>query len=168
MENKKIYTYKQLIRFFELIADKHKLIKDCKVCRDWELGANQTLFPLLQVTPYTASLKKTVVNNDYNMMEYSLKLRILDKLQKGNENRDDVYSDTLQLITDVITTFNTHPFFRNNNVKIVSDADFSSEEEKTTFRAAGWSTVIRIRVINYIGYCGVPIESITDEDLFNI
>lgn len=160
-----ITTYNQVIKIFELIAQQHKQLNSCFIGRNWELGAENAniKFPVLQVKPSTARLIKNSSDKRYNCAEFSISIRVLDLLQKEELNKTDVYSDTFQIIQDIVALISTHPYFKNKFCEITNNTvEAIAEEELTTLNAAGWSTVLQIKVLNWGGYCGIPIDWSTD------
>lgn len=160
-----ISTYKQIVGIFEYIASKHYQINDFFVGKNWELKEN-ILFPFLQVRPSTAQVLKNVNGAQFNTLEITLVLRVLEQLNKEVKNKTDAYSDTLQILTDIMTLVNKHPYFADKTIQIVNDVEFISEEELTTFNAVGWSAIVRLRIINFAGACGIPVASMSTTEFY--
>ena len=155
-----ISTYKQVINIFETIASYHYQINDFIVGRNFEVK-DDIKFPFLQVAPSTAQILHNVNGAGFNTLEISLRLRVLEQLNKEEVNKIDAYSDTLQILTDVMSLVNTHPALKDKTITIINDVEFISEEELTTLNACGWSAIVRLKIINYTGACTVPIADLT-------
>jgi hypothetical protein len=160
-----ISTYRQIVGIFEYIASKHLQINDFVVGRNWEVK-DQINFPFLQVRPSTAQVIKNVNGAGFNTLEISLFLRVLEQLNKEEKNKTDAISDTLQILSDVITLVNTHPYFADKTIQIINDPEFIEEEELTTLNAVGWACLIRLRIINYAGACGIPVATMSTTDFY--
>jgi hypothetical protein len=159
-----ISTYKQIINIFETIASYHYQLHEFIVGKNWEVK-DDIKFPFLQVSPYTAQVLRNVNGVGFNTLEMTLKLRVLEQLNKEEINKTDAYSDTLQILTDVMSLVNTHPAFADKTIQIVNNVEFLAEEELTTLNAIGWSAIVRLRIINYTGACTVPIADLTAASL---
>lgn len=155
-----IITFNQIIEVFRLIAEHHLQIKGFFVGKNWELNAAEELnFPLLQIKPLTATIEKSASLKKFSTATFSIYLRCLDRLDKGEANKSDIYSDTFQIIQDVVNLVSSHPYFLENRIELTASVNCTPEEELTTEFAAGWSTVLYITIRNINSYCGLPVNN---------
>jgi hypothetical protein len=159
-----VLTFNQIIEIFREISQHHLQIKGFFVGKNWELNdANDPVeFPLLQIKPLTASLPIANGVKKYPTAEFSIYVRVLDRLDKGEANKSDVYSDTFQIIQDIINLISCHPYFVMNRIELNTSISCLPEEELTTEYAAGWSTVFTITIRNVNSYCGLPMNDWSD------
>ena len=160
-----ITTLNQIIKIFEHIAQQHYQINDFFVGKNWELQdeANGLKMPVLQVYPSTARIQKSSNSNQFSTAEFSISLKIWDLLRKDEQNKTEIYSDTFQILQDVVTLLSTHQYFKDNFC-ILSNSiiEAIAESEKVAINVIGWSTVITIKVKNWGSVCTIPIEWTTD------
>jgi len=159
-----IITYNQILKVMEEIAKHHLQIKGFFVGKNWELNESngKVNFPLLQVKPLSSNIVKSNQTKKFNTVQFSLYIRVLDRLDKGEANKSEVYSDTFQIIQDIVNLMSCHPYFKENLIELTTSVNLTPEEETVTEFAAGWSTVLYIQIRNVNSYCGLPVKDWSD------
>lgn len=167
-----VISYKQIIERIQILIETHQQFMDmaCYVGRDYEAiedGRNEVFFPLLQITPVGADFIHSTESSatSYPTTTFNLKLRVLDKVMKNEENKIDVYSQTHLIIGNIINLISHHQWFGDNDLKIISTVvSCIPEEYNNTHFACGWATNVVFQIRNWNGVCGQPFE---DSDKFN-
>lgn len=153
-----INTYNQILTALEDIATRHLQINNYGVGDKWEIGAEELRYPILWVNPVKALMKRGN-NDDYSSFEVSMDLKVMDLVDKSELNENDVQSDTLEILKDVIIEFSGNPDFVTSRLSIVGDLSFTPFTENTDEECTGWEVNINLRMPNVRSYCGLPITS---------
>lgn len=153
-------TYNGLISIMQDIATRHYMIDTFLVGRNSEIGESAAVvYPMLQVYPTTARMP---INEQgfFKTIEIEISVKVIDQLQPAKENENDIVSDTLQTLQDIINELNTHPYYVNKRVRIIGDIDFEELDEFEDDFTSGWECNLTFQFINHNTYCGLPIGSI--------
>jgi len=153
-----IITYNNIISVFEDIANRHYQIKTFKVGDQWEEDANTVSYPMLVVNPTSADMARG--ENGYATFEITMNVLVSDQVYKGEENENEVVSDTLQMIQDIIVEFNQHPYYTNSRFDIVGDLTFEPFTERNDDEVTGWQVGMTLRTPNIRKFCGIPVSEI--------
>jgi hypothetical protein len=156
-----IITYNNIISVFEDIASRHYQIKTFKVGDQWEEDANTVEYPMLVVNPTSAYMQRAGDDMGYATFEISMNVLISDQVYKGEENENDVVSDTLQMIQDIIVEFNKHPYYTNSRFDVVGDLNFIPFTERNDDEVSGWEVGMTLRTPNIRNFCGIPVSDIS-------
>ena len=155
-----IITYNNIISVFEDIANRHYQIKTFKVGDQWEEDANTVQYPMLVVNPTSANMARSANDMGYATFEITMNVLVSDQVYKGEENENDVISDTLQMIQDIIVEFNQHPYYTNSRFDIIGDLDFEPFTERNDDEVSGWEVGMTLRTPNIRKFCGIPVSEI--------
>jgi len=153
-----ILTYNNIISVFEDIAERHYQINTFFVGDSWEEDASTVVYPLLAVNPTGANMNKG--ENGYAVFEITMNVLLSDLVFKGEENENDVISDTLQIIQDIIVEFNQHPYYTNSRFDVVNDLNFTPFTERNDDEVSGWQVEMVLRTPNIRSFCGIPVSEI--------
>ena len=93
-------TLKQLFNKIEQFAANHGQIKECVIGTSYKVDTKTRNYPLLLVTPKPGFIKN-------NALSLTLDILALDILDGEEANMQDVWSDMLLIITDVVAFFGT-------------------------------------------------------------
>ncbi len=100
----------------------------------------------------------------YTVFNTTLELQVLDLVNKDNNNRMDVMSDTQQIIADIVTEFSTHPYYMDNSIDTVSDISFDPIRGAYGGDVDGWKISVTLEHPVKLSYCGNPVENIQGFD----
>lgn len=132
------------------IAGKHKNIKSfyCGEIANFRLLT--TTYPLLYVHYSNASLK-------LHEIEYDLNLFVLDRLETDFSNENNIYSDTLQTLTDIKSLLKYGKQYYNlfrvdDNTPVVKVTDKINSD-----LVCGWNMNIKIRTDFVYNICTIPL-----------
>lgn len=156
-------TLEQIILLFNDIADRHKQINKFIVSEDYNLGEiDDNDFPLLAVVPTNPNLPKDV--NGFSMFTMDLEIKLLDLVNDDLDNKIHVYSDSIEILKDIVNEFATHPYYHDLGVDIISDASMEKLDGFTDLDLYGYGTELTIASPNKISFCGSPITNLTGYD----
>jgi hypothetical protein len=156
-------SVQSLNQAFEDIVTAHDIFKSFKTYSFEEIDVlkwNVTDYPLLYAQVTNATVEDGVTTFDYDVVVADL---VIERMQPV---LDEVYSDTLGLLQDVIALFeNTLSLPTGATAPNLSD-DFGLELPVSCqpFTArfdnllTGWSTSLSIRVPNALNLCNVPVS----------
>ena len=153
-------TLNQLITLYQDIATRHKQVNDFLAVQDFNIEMDKApVYPLLVVNPVSANLPRT--DNGYTSFNTTFELQVLDLVNKDNNNRMDVMSDTQQIITDVVNEFNTHPYYIDNAIDTISDISFDPIRGAYGGDVDGWKISITLEHPVQLSYCSAPVLPIS-------
>jgi hypothetical protein len=155
-----IITYKQILKVFENIAQRHYMLNSFFVGKDEDLQESTELsYPMLQVYPVNTNL---TINEqgEYKTKQFSFDIKVLDLLLEDKTNRDDVISNCDRILSDVVNEINQNPYFINSNFALINDVGAEPLEEFEDDFLAGVSAQISFKSINTNTFCGLPLSPI--------
>lgn len=141
----------QAINALQTIANNHLQLKGSFVfCDVADLEAkNELKYPLLWADVIPAQFGTKTI-------DLNLQLTCVDMVSKGLENEQDVLSDTLQILSDVVTTIRQDPTYFD--LFIISES-LSATPIKDHYQdeVAGWVCNVTLQIENAYDLCAVPI-----------
>jgi hypothetical protein len=111
-------------------------------------------YPLMWVVPPNGSISGNIETLDFSII-------IMDIEKKGGANRNDIYSDVLEISKDVVAQLshqNYGWFFDANGVNLES---FS---ERFTDDVTGWTFNVGLQLDYSADRCVIPYDGTTSED----
>lgn len=160
-------TYKNIVDDFNSIATNHYLINSFHNGFLDEVDIdkmNTNSFPLLYVEPTANTI-------DSGVLTYSFNIYILDILKEDLSNREEVWSNTLQIIQDIVAEVKQNLSLQTSGGDSGKKFSYFSDEvvlelpittEPITARFAniltGWTSNISLQVNNTNNLCDAPIE----------
>jgi len=152
-------TLNNVLSVFQSIAERHLQIFDYGVGDNWEIGAsNELKHVVLWVNPTLSSTPKGT--NGYSATVFDINVRVFDLCDKSELNENEVLSDTLEILKDVVVELSTHPNYINGNFELVNDVSFDKFTEYGDEEVSGWETTMSIEIPNGISWCSTPINPI--------
>jgi hypothetical protein len=156
----KIQTINQLISVFKDIATRHYQINGFGIGDAWEVGAStEKMHPVLWVNPVTASMPSS--DNGYKTFEIDFEVRVFDLVNKDESNENNVLSDTIDVLKDIVTEFKGHPYYVNSQLNIIDDISFEAFTEEFDEEVSGWLCEISLMTPVLTTFCGIPATDIT-------
>ena len=125
---------------------------------------DETNFPLLYVEPTTNTI-------DSGVLTYSFNVYVLSILKEDLSNREEVWSNTLQIIQDIVAEVKQNLSLQTSGGDSGKKFSYFSDEvvlelpittDPITARFAniltGWTSTISLQVNNANSLCDAPIE----------
>ena len=160
-------TYKNIIDDFSTIATNHYQINSFHSGFLDEVDVDkmdQSNFPILYVEPSTASI-------DTGVLTYSCNVYVLSILKEDLSNREEVWSNTLQITQDIIAEFKQNMSLQTSGGdsgkkfsyipgEVVLNLPINAEPFTVRFAnmLTGWSASFTMQVNNPNSLCNAPIE----------
>ena len=148
-------TLKQLDELFSNIASAHKQINDYHFGFLWTIeekmnakGANSCKYPLLVVVPMQGVTGTQVKDRTFQVM-------VMDIPNKDKSNLIEVWSDTEQILDDVIKTFR----YESTAYELVDEPILYPYDEEHTDWVSGYRAELNIRTNFNSNYCDIPSTS---------
>ncbi len=152
-------TLNQIIKAFADITERHRQLNTFFVGDNWEIGASEALLhSVLAVNPTKADMPKT--ENGYSSFSVDFNVKCFDLVDKDESNEQEVLSDTLEILKDIINEFNTHPFYIEGDFLIDGNVSFTPFTEAFDSEVSGWEATFTLTSPNRRSYCSNPIDSI--------
>lgn len=138
-------TLKMLYEVFNTIGASHSQINTTTIGDIFEIDLTETTYPLMHVATNTASFGQHTLN-------YTFQIIVMDLVSKDESNEEDVLSDTLETIGDVIS------LLKNQTSSFTTIDDFQTEvaispsvscepfTERFDNEVSGWTANISIEV----------------------
>ena len=156
----KIQTVNQLISVFKDISTRHYQINGFGVGDNWENGASEAkMHPVLWINPTTATMPSS--DNGYKTFEIDFEVRVFDLVNKDESNENEVLSDCIDILKDIITEFKGHPYYVNSQLNIIDDINFEAFTEEFDEEVSGWVCEISLMTPVLTSFCGIPSAEIT-------
>ena len=156
----KIQTVNQLISVFKDISTRHYQINGFGIGDNWENGASEEkIHPVLWINPTTANMPES--ENGYKTFEIDFEVRVFDLVGKNEGNENEVLSDCIDILKDIIAEFKGHPYYTNSQLNIVDDISFEAFTEDLDEEVSGWSCDITLMTPILNSFCGIPAADIT-------
>jgi len=90
-----------------------------------------------------------------NFINVTVQLACIDKVLKGDENENEIESNTLAIIGDLINYINTNDSWRY--AKVITNPSATKLVDRSQDVASGWMATIQFRLIKDNGVCDLPI-----------
>tara|TARA_R110002049_G_scaffold190493_2_gene359159 strand:- start:346 stop:2100 length:1755 start_codon:yes stop_codon:yes gene_type:complete len=156
----KIQTINQLVSVWKDIATRHYQINGFGIGDNWEAGTDKAyMHPVLWINPVSASMPSS--DYGYKTFEIDFEIRIFDLVNKDESNENEVLSDTIDILKDIIAEFKGHPYYVNSQLNIIGDIDFEAFTEEFDEEVSGWVTEISLMTPVLTTFCGIPATDIT-------
>ncbi len=155
----KIQTVNQLISVFKDISTRHYQINGFGVGDNWENGTSEKMHPVLWINPTTAAMPSS--DNGYKTFEIDFEVRVFDLVNKDESNENEVLSDCIDILKDIIAEFKGHPYYVNSQLNIIDDINFEAFTEEFDEEVSGWICEISLMTPVLTSFCGIPSAEIT-------
>lgn len=161
MTTTSIVTINQLIRWFQTFQENHYFLKDFGFGEPYDIGTSvQMDFPYMWVTLNEDNSIATASNVKSAIPDISFSIMMMDKINNQpnyldangfqSDNSQEILSDTLQCLQDLITYIQNE--WQKYGVLISQDVSFYPAVDETTDKATGIVAriVLRTRQVNCI------------------
>ncbi len=151
-------TVNQITELFRDIANRHLQINSFKPAQDFNIDAEEALlFPVLVVNPTGSEMPKK--DNGFTSYSISFSMQVLDLMNKDRDNEDDVISDTLTILREVVNEFSTHPDYMEDALDITGNISFTPIRGGYDSDVSGWRCSITFESPNNLSYCTSPLKT---------
>ena len=144
-------TFLNLYDVFKTIALNHRQINTFGFGETWEVATSGTVnYPYLWVVPKDSRVRTGEIG-------FSFEFIMMDLVQKGKDNQNDVHSDTHQALCDVLSRLRQGGY--NFNIKRDSEIILTQFTDKFDDEVAGWSGSVTVWVDWDWDSCAIPTLS---------
>ena len=159
-------TFRNVVGYLETIAEKHYEINSFHSGELDEVDINKlgaTDYTMLYAEPGTVVVDKGVLSYSFTLyvMDMVNDQVLGDSPNNQRVGRVDTYSETLQIMQDVINEFH-HSLYSTSWVddQVVLDLPINAEPFTARFdnELTGWTATINVQVHNKNNLCIVPID----------
>ena len=162
-------TLNDIVRAFKDIGERHLQIKTFFVGQDFDLGNDTARNSILAVNPISAVLPKT--DGGYTSYAVDFTVKVLDLVNKDMSNELEVLSDGLEILKDIVSELNTHPYYIESSFDIIGDVSFEPARGVFDSDLTGWECTFTLEAPNYRYFCGLPMDALNGQtyypDLFS-
>ncbi len=160
-------TYKNIIDDFSTIATNHFQINSFHSGLLDEVDIDkmdQSNFPILYVEPGTTTA-------DTGMLTYNFNVFVMNKIKEDLSNREEVWSEMLQIMQDIIAEFKQNLSLQRTGgdsgkkysyvpgeVVLQTPINIDPFSVKFANMLTGWSSTLSLEVNNPNSLCNAPIE----------
>lgn len=153
-------TYNNVIDTLKCVGENHYQIQAVTSGDIWEIDLDKnTLFPLLHINTINVEASKS-------QLQFNFQLVVADLVEPNEANEQEVLSDTLSILLDVVSIFRRGESLYHYNTTHGEEArywtadDFSFEPFTERFDNAlsGWVVNIPIVVEYPYDTCGIPTD----------
>jgi|TARA_R100001594_G_scaffold33534_1_gene62203 hypothetical protein len=160
-------TYKNFIDDFSTIATNHFLINSFHSGLLDEVDIeklDESNFPILYVEPGTTTA-------DTGMLTYNFNVFVMNKIKEDLSNREEVWSEMLQIMQDIISEFKQNLSLQRTGGdsgkkysyvpgEVVLETPIDMEPFSVRFAnmLTGWNATLTLEVNNPNSLCDAPIE----------
>ena len=149
-------TFRNVVGYLDTIAENHLELQSFHSGFLDEVDINKLGaedYPILYAEPGSATI-------DQGSLTYSFNIYVLDMLQEDSDNRNDTFSENLQILQDVINEFKQNLYSTSWVAnEIVLDIPITAEPFTARFDnvLTGWNATLNIEVNNTNNLCISPI-----------
>ena len=159
-------TFRNIVGFLETIAEKHYEINSFHSGMLDEVDLNKlgaTDYVILYAEPGTVVVDRGVLTYTFSIyVMYMINEEVGDDPNRQRVGRVDTYSETLNIMQDVINEFhqNLHPDLSWVDKDVVLSLPINAEPFTARFdnTLTGWSATLNIQVPNQNNLCISPID----------
>ena len=149
-------TFRNVVGYLDTIAENHLALQSFHSGFLDEVDINKLGaedYPILYAEPGSATI-------DQGSLTYSFNIYVLDMLQEDSDDRNDTFSENLQILQDVINEFKQNLYSTSWVAnEIVLDIPITAEPFTARFDnvLTGWNATLNIQVNNTNNLCISPI-----------
>ncbi len=157
-------TYNNVVETITCIANNHLMINGVSTGDIWEIDLEKnTFYPYFHVNPVSVVAGENTLTMNYQLF-------IMDLVEPHQSNEQQVLSDTLQIMIDVITQFRNGEKLRSYNqthgtdIRYWTEGDFSMEPfvERFSNSVTGWVTDLPVIVEHNMNTCNTAFDNTDD------
>jgi len=150
----------KIISIFQDLADRHMMVNDFGYGPSYNIGAdNEMKFPYIWVENNNTVSQLGLNGLKTNL--YTFTIYSMDKINFGENNYNDIISDTHYIMDTILSEINQHPYYVEMGLSIDGDVNFTPVVEATDDNVNGWSIDLTLKQAIRWTYCDSPITPIT-------
>jgi hypothetical protein len=151
-------TYNNLVDTFKKLGEYHNQISTTTVGDIFDIDLEKnTKYPLMHINPVNVTTGRVGLT-------YNFQIFVMDLVDPGKENEQDVYNDVLQTCIDIISIFRNSKWQAQLALDIdapvyFTEGDYTLEPftERFDQSVTGWVFQIGILVDNDFQTCNIPM-----------
>ena len=152
-------TYNNLIDTLKKLGEYHQQISTTTVGDIYDIDLEKnTKYPLMHINPVNVTTGRVGLT-------YNFQIFVMDLVDAGKENEQDVYNDVLQTCVDIISIFRNSKWQSQLELDINAPVYFTEGEytlepftERFDQAVTGWVFQVAVTVQNDFQSCVIPID----------
>lgn len=143
-------TYNIIIKAFEDFCTNHQQINTFFSGGNWDFQTLNNIYPAVIMLPQPSRI-------EMGQYLFTFNIFVCDLLNEDMSNIDEIYSDTAQIIGDMVAYFkdnDDYEFYLDE-----SSVELQPSDETLDDIVAGWVATINIQVPYSGSTCGLPIST---------
>jgi hypothetical protein len=150
----------KIVSIFRDLALRNKMVTDFGYGPTYNIGASRQMnFPYIWVEQNSTSTNKS--DNGYKEAYLTFTIFCMDKISMGDDNYDEIISDTHYILDTMIQEIAQHKFYIDMNLSIDGDIVCDPVVEGTDDNVNGWQCDITLKMPIRYTPCNSPIEPIS-------
>ena len=152
-------TYNNVIDTLKGLGEQHNQISTTTTGDIWDIDLEKnTKYPLMHINPINVTTGRVGLT-------YNFQIFVMDLVEPGLENQQDVYNDVLQTCVDIISIFRNSKWQAQLSLDLdapvyFTEGDYTLDPFTERFDQAvtGWVFQIGILVDNSFQSCNIPMD----------
>lgn len=150
-------TLNIIIEKFRTIADNHQQVNSFGIGDSWEIGASTaSITPQVWINPTGAFMSNE--NETLSSTVYTFNMKCFDLVNKDESNENEVLSDCLQILQDIVSEFSTSEDMLSDNIIVNNSLSFFPFTETYDEEVSGWEVSIELMQPFNSCYLSKPIN----------
>jgi len=141
-----MYTLNEIFQLIETQANAHLQVKQYGQGDVWEIQPKELDYLVLWAIEEGASVSERTLT-------YNIRLLAMDRVLPGEENEEEVLSDTLSILLDFVAYFRQ---LHNEDVNIQTSVSFEPFTERFDDKVTGHSCVLSLTQPYNYNKCQIP------------
>ena len=142
-----MYTLNQIFQLIETEATAHQQVKQYGQGDVWEISPKELDYLVLWAIEEGASVSERTLT-------YNIRLLAMDRVLPGEENEEEVLSDTLLILLDFVAYFRQ---LHTEDVNIQTSVSFEPFTERFDDKVTGHSCVLSLTQPYNYNKCQIPV-----------
>jgi len=142
-----MYTLNQIFQLIETEATAHQQIKQYGQGDVWEINPKELDYVVLWAIEEGASVSERTLT-------YSIRLLCMDRVLPGEENEEEVLSDTLLILLDFVAYFRQ---LHSTGINLQTSVSFEPFTERFDDKVTGHSCVLSLTQPYNYNKCQIPV-----------
>jgi len=142
-----MYTLNQIFQLIETEANAHQQVKQYGQGDVWEISPKELDYLVLWAIEEGASVSERTLT-------YNIRLLAMDRVLPGEENEEEVLSDTLLILLDFVAYFRQ---LHTEDVNIQTSVSFEPFTERFDDKVTGHSCVLSLTQPYNYNKCQIPV-----------
>lgn len=157
-------TYNQLINYFQDIVSRCSMFPSFNFGPIWDFNATNgsVTFPSIWIEPTDTKIINSI--QGVRVHKYVFYIYALDRIDKGDDNYQQILSDMDALLKFIIAEIREGEFARVNYMIIDTQADIEMKVllEYTDEYTNGWRCKLTLRIPDIYTPCNIPIHPVPE------